>query len=45
MSYVTRKGYFKEYEEAEREHGRAVTEAKIVENVWMAAAEPPEGTV
>ena len=45
MSYVTRKGYCKEYEEAKREASRTVYEAKIVENLWMAAAEPPEGTV
>ena len=45
MSYVTRKGYFKEYEEAKREHGRAVSEGKIIKNLWLAASEPPEGTV
>ena len=44
MSYVTRKGYFKEYEEAKKEHGRAVYEGKIIENLWLAAPEPPERT-
>ena len=34
MSYVTQKGYFTEYQEAKREHGRAVYEAKIVKNLW-----------
>ena len=45
MSYVTRKGYFKEYEEAKREAGKAVYDAKIAEDLWMAADEPPERTV
>ena len=34
MSYVTRKGYFKEYEEAEREAGRAVLAQRVVEDLW-----------
>ena len=45
MSYVTRKGYFKEYGEAERETRQAVFDCKAAENLWMAAEEPPEGTV
>ena len=40
-----KKGYFAEYEEAKREHGQAVYQAKIVKNLWLAAVEPPEGTV
>ena len=45
MSYVARKGYFKEYEEAKREAGKAVWDANIAEDLWMAAEEPPPGTV
>ena len=45
MSYVTRKGFFKEYEEAKREAGKAVYNAKIAEDLGMAAEEPPAGTV
>ena len=45
MSYVTRKCYFKEYEEAKREAGKAVYKAKNAKDLWMAADEPPEGTV
>ena len=44
MSYVTRKGYFREYEEAKREAGRAVYKAKIVDDLWLAAPMPLEGT-
>ena len=44
MSYVTRKCYFKEYEEAKREAGKAVYDAKNFKDLWMAAEEPPEGT-
>ena len=44
MSYVTQKRYFVEYKEAKREHGRAVYEAKLVKNLWLAVPEPPEGT-
>ena len=43
MSYVTRKGYFKEFEEAEREAGRAVFKARIAEDLWLAAPIPEEG--
>ena len=45
MSYVTRKGYFKEYGEAKKEAGQAVFDCKTAESLWMAAEEPPEGTV
>ena len=44
MSYVTRKGYFKEYEEAEREAGRAVLEQQTAEDLWLAAVQPLDGT-
>ena len=44
MSYVTQTGYFVEYEEAKREYSRAVYEAKLVKNLWLAVPEPPEGT-
>ena len=37
MSYVKRKGYFKEYAEAEREAGQAVYNAKIAKDLWMEA--------
>ena len=45
MGYITRKGYFKEYAEAEREAGQAVFDLKTAESAWMAAEEPPERTV
>ena len=45
MSYVQKKGYIKEYEAAEREAGLAVFEAKVREDLYMAAPEPPAGTV
>ena len=44
MSYLTRKVYFKEYEEAEREAGRAVLVQRAAEDLWLAAVLPPEGT-
>jgi hypothetical protein len=44
VSYVKRKGYFKEYEAAEREAGRAVYEAKIAKDLWLAAPMLPEET-
>ena len=44
MSYVSRKGYFKEFEEAKREAGRAVYDARIAKDLWLAAVMPPEGT-
>ena len=44
MSYVSRKGYFKEYEEAEREACRAVLVQRAAEDLWLAAVLPPEGT-
>ena len=45
MSYVTKKGYIKEYEAAKREAGLAVFACKVVEDLWMAADEPLAGTV
>ena len=45
MSYVTRKGYFNEYYEAEREAGEAVEAARIADDLWMAAPEPPAGEI
>ena len=45
MSYVMRKGYFKEYAAAEREAGKAVYDTKVSEDLWMAAKEPLPGTV
>ena len=45
MSYVAKKGYIKEYDAAEREAGLAVFESKIVEDLWIAAAEPLAGAV
>ena len=45
MSYVTRKGYFKEYAESKREAGQAVYNAKVAKDLWMAAKEPPTETV
>ena len=45
MSYVTRKGYFKEYAAAEREAGQAVSNTAVAEALWMAAAELPPGNV
>ena len=44
LSYITQKGYFTKYEEAKREHGRAVYESKIVENLYLAAQELTEGS-
>ena len=44
MSYFLRKGYFKEFEDAEREAGRAVYDARIAKDLWLAAVMPPEGT-
>ena len=41
MSYVTRKGYFKEFEESKREAGRAVYDARIAEDLWLEAVMPP----
>ena len=45
MSYVTRKCYFKEYAEVEREAGQAVFDLKTAESRWMTSEEPPEGTI
>ena len=45
MSYVTRKGYFKEYAEAEREAGQAVFVVRVADDLWMAAPEPPAGEI
>ena len=44
MSYVQKKVYIKEYEEAEREAGLAVYEAKICEDLYAAAPAPLTGT-
>ena len=44
MSYVTRRGYFKEYEEAKREAGRVVLDQRAAEDLWLAAAQPLDGT-
>ena len=44
MSYVTREGYFKEYEEAKREAGRAVLEKRAAEDLWLSAVQPLDGT-
>ncbi len=44
MSYVTKKGYIKEYDDAERAAGLAVNEAKVCKDLYLAAAEPPAGT-
>ena len=44
MSYVTKKGYIKEYDAAKREVGLAVHEAKIRENQYLAAPDPTAGT-
>ncbi len=44
VSYVKRKGYFKEYEAAKIEAGRAVYKAKIAKDLWLAAPMPPEET-
>ena len=41
MSYVAKKGYIKEYEAAKREAGLAVYEAKVREDLYLAAPEPP----
>ena len=43
MSYVKKKGYIKEYEEAEREAGLAVYESKVREDLYMAAPELAPG--
>jgi len=43
MSYVTKKGYIKEYDEAERAAGQAVYEAKVREDLYLAAPEPAAG--
>ena len=45
MSYITRKGYFEEYAEAEREAGQAVFDARVADDLWMAAPEPPAGEI
>ena len=44
MSYVTRRGYFKEFEEAKREAGRAVLAKRAAEDLWLAAVQPLDGT-
>ena len=45
MSYVSKKGYIKEYEADERTAGLAVFECKVGEDLWIAADDPPAGTV
>ena len=45
MSYVSEKGHIKEYEAAKRKPGLAVFECKVQEDLWIAANEPPAGTV
>ena len=45
LSYVQKKGYIKEYEEAEREAGLEVYERQVCEDLYLAAAEPPPGAV
>ena len=45
MSYISKKGYIKEYEAAERTAGLAVLECKVREDLWIAANEAPAGTV
>ena len=45
MSYVSKKGYIKEYETAERTARLAVFECKVREDLWVGADEPPAGTV
>jgi hypothetical protein len=42
---LLKKGYIKEYEAAEREARLAVFDCRIAEDLWMAAPEPPAGTV
>ena len=44
MSYVAKKGYIKEYDDGKSEAGLAVYEAKVCEDLYLAAAEPPAGT-
>ena len=43
MSYVAKKGYLKEYEDAKQFSGLAVYESKVHEDLYMAAPEPPPG--
>ena len=43
MSYVSKKGYIKEYEAPKRYAGRAVFKCKVRENLWIAAPEPEPG--
>ena len=45
MSYVDNKGYIKEYEAAKRTARLAVFECKVRGDLWIAADEPPAGTV
>ena len=45
MSYVSKKGYIKEYEAAKREAGLAVFESKVAKDLWIAADEPLAGFV
>ena len=45
MRSVSKKGYIKEYEAAKRTARLAVFEAKVGEDLWIAAEEPPAGTV
>jgi hypothetical protein len=45
LSYVQKKGYIKEYEEAERTAGLAVHESRVREDQYMAAPAVPAGDV
>ena len=45
MSYVAKKGYIREYEAAKRTARLAVFECKVRGDLWIAADEPPAGTV
>ena len=44
MSYVEKKGYIKEYDDSKRDANLAVYEAKVREDLYLAAPEPPAGT-
>jgi hypothetical protein len=43
LSYVQKKGYIKEYEDAERDAGLAVYESRVREDLYLAAPEVPVG--
>ena len=44
MSYIAKKGYIKEYDDAKSEAGLAVYEVKVSEDQHLAAPDPPAGT-